>query len=97
MGVRHGREYRDILKDLTEAVGAIGSSYSFFEMSEEEWGELGVEERSEVMEALADDVFYGLGVEPVIQVGQGTVTYHQKFHIIEVAVDGKEVRIVRLT
>lgn len=29
MGVRHAREYKDILDDLTEAVSAIRDSYSF--------------------------------------------------------------------
>jgi hypothetical protein len=96
MGVKHAREYKEILNDLTEALGAINNSYEFFEMTDEEWGELALPERSEVIEALADDVFYGLGVEPTITVGDGIVTYHPKFHIIEVAVDGKEVRIVRL-
>ncbi|XEC94934.1 hypothetical protein AB6A23_27300 [Paenibacillus tarimensis] len=96
MGVKHAREYKEILADLTESVGAITDSYEFFEMSSEEWATLGEEDRREVMEALADDVFYGLGKEPIIQVGRGTVTYHPKFHIIEVSVDGKEIRIVRL-
>ncbi len=30
MGVRHGREYQEILSDLTEALGAINNSYEFF-------------------------------------------------------------------
>jgi hypothetical protein len=96
MGVRHAREYSDILRDLTEAVGAIEHSYEFFEMSREDWEELGKEERLEVMEALADDVFYGLGEQPSIEVGGGAVIYKPKHHIIEVSVDGKEIRIVRL-
>ncbi|WP_270167162.1 hypothetical protein [Paenibacillus sp. SYP-B4298] len=96
MGVKHAREYKEILSDLTEALGAISNSYEFFEMTGEEWEALAERERGEVIEALADDVFYGLGVEPEIAVGEGMVTYHSKFHVIEVAVDGKEVRIVRL-
>jgi precorrin-6B methylase 2 len=96
MGVRHAREYSDILKDLTEAVGAIDQSYEFFDMSREDWEGLETAEREEVIEALADDVFYGLGEQPSIVVGGGTVTYHHKHHVIEVSVDGKEIRIVRL-
>jgi len=96
MGVRHAREYSDILKDLTDAVGAIERSYEFFEMSREDWEGLGDTERREVMEALADDVFYGLGEQPSIAVGGGSVTYMQKHHVIEVAVDDTEIRIVRL-
>jgi hypothetical protein len=96
MGVRHAREYSDILKDLTDAVRAIEHSYEFFEMSAEDWIGLGEEEKREVMEALADDVFYGLGMNPFIEVGRGAVHYHDKHHVIEVSVDGKEIRIVRL-
>lgn len=96
MGVKHAREYADILQDLTDAVSAIDRSYAFFEMSEEEWTGLEDSDRRQVMEALADDVFYGLGQDPVIRVGEGAVVYNSKFHVIEVSVDGKEVRIVRL-
>ncbi|PZD96421.1 hypothetical protein DNH61_07895 [Paenibacillus sambharensis] len=96
MGVRHAREYKEILEDLTEAVGGIEDSYTFFDMTAEEWEGLGPAERAEVLEALADDVFYGLGEESTIAVGSGHVTYHPKRHIIEVSVDGTEIRLVRL-
>ena len=96
VGVKHAREYRDILLDLTEAVGGIADSYAFFDMTEGEWEALGEAARREVLEALADDVFYGLGEQPSITVGQGVVVYHPKHHVIEVSVDGKEIRIVRL-
>ncbi|MCF2945867.1 hypothetical protein L1N82_19810 [Paenibacillus tarimensis] len=96
MGVRHAREYKEILEDLTEAVSGIADSYTFFDMTAEEWEVLGPDERGEVMEALADDVFYGLGEEPTIAVGSGHVTYHAKRHVIEVSVDGTEIRLVRL-
>jgi len=96
VGVKHAREYRDILHDLTEAVGAISDSYAFFDMTASEWEALGDAERQEVLEALADDVFYGLGEQASITVGTGVVVYHPKHHVIEVSVDGKEIRIVRL-
>ncbi|CAM4368244.1 hypothetical protein L1N85_22630 [Paenibacillus alkaliterrae] len=96
MGVRHGREYADILKDLTEAVAEIEESYTFFEMEREEWAALASEDRHEVMEALADDVFFGLGVDPVIEVGKGTITHNSKHHIIEVTQGEKVTQIIRL-
>lgn len=96
MGVRHAREYVDILKELTEAVAAIEGSYAFFEMEQEEWEALGEEDRREVMEALADDVFFGLGEEPVIAVGQGAITYHSKHHVIEVSQGDNVTRMIRL-
>ncbi|RCW41193.1 hypothetical protein [Paenibacillus prosopidis] len=96
MGVRHAREYADILKDLTAAVGEIDSSYTFFEMEPEEWEALTVDDRNEVMEALADDVFFGLGEDPVIAVGNGVITYNNKHHIIEVSQGEKVTQIIRL-
>ncbi|MCU6708554.1 hypothetical protein M6D81_07475 [Paenibacillus sp. J5C_2022] len=96
MGVRHAREYADILKELTEAVGKIERGYSFFEMEQEEWSALPQGERGEVMEALADDVFYGLGETPVIEVGEGVITYNSKHHVIEVSQGDNVIQIVRL-
>ena len=96
MGVRHAREYADILKDLTAAVAEIEGSFTFFEMEPEEWAELPAEDRQEVMEALADDVFFGLGEDPVIEVGNGVITYNSKYHIIEVSQDDKVTQIIRL-
>ncbi|MFD0712941.1 hypothetical protein [Paenibacillus sp. GCM10027626] len=96
MGVRHAREYKEILEELTEAIGSIDDGYMFFEMEVSDWEALDAAERKDVMEALADDVFYGLGEDPVIKVGGGMVAYRPKHHCIEVSVDGKESRIIRL-
>ncbi|MCR2807842.1 hypothetical protein [Paenibacillus soyae] len=96
MGVRHAREYADILNELTDAVGKIEESYTFFEMEPEEWEALGAEDRREVMEALADDVFYGLGEHAQIEVGGGAVIYNSKHHVIEVSQGDNVIQIVRL-
>ena len=32
VGVKHGRDYSEILSELTEAVGRISDGYIFFEM-----------------------------------------------------------------
>jgi len=96
MGVRHAREYADILKDLTEAVAEIEQSYTFFEMEQEEWEALDSDSRHEVMEALADDVFFGLGEHPVIEVGGSVISYNSKHHVIEISHNNQVTRIVRL-
>lgn len=57
---------------------------------------LPAEDRHEVMEALADDVFFGLGEDPVIGVGSGTITYNSKHHVIEVSQGEKVTQIIRL-
>lgn len=96
MGVRHAREYADILQDLTKAVSEIEECYTFFEMDLADWQQLAEEEQVEVMEALADDIFFGLGTESSIEVGRGTVVYNPKRHLIEVIQDEKMIQIVRL-
>ncbi|WP_219834806.1 hypothetical protein [Paenibacillus sp. R14(2021)] len=96
MGVKHAREYEEILGELKEAMFSIGDGYLFFEMETADWEELERQQQLELMEALADDVFYALGEDPVIHVGQGVVTYRPKHHCIEVSVDEKESRIIRL-
>jgi len=96
MGVRHAREYSDILTELTDAVGQIEDCYSFFEMESDEWKALDEEEKKEVLEALADDVFFALGDHNKIEVGSGVVWYKPQHHIIEVIQGNQVSRIVRL-
>ena len=97
MGVKHGREYADILADLMAAVAQIPDCYEFFEMTAQEWERLGEGERNEVLEALADDVFYGLGQDKIIQVGSAEVTYDSNFHVIDVSIGENIVAMIRLT
>ncbi|WP_422659072.1 hypothetical protein ACK8P5_00540 [Paenibacillus sp. EC2-1] len=96
MGVKHGRDYGDILKDLTEAVGRIPDSYVFFEMDSEDWGNLNDLDRNEVHEALAEDLFYALGTEPVLSVGSGVVMHDQGNHRIHILIGEEELAFVAL-
>lgn len=95
MGVRHAREYSEILQELTEAIAVIDDSYLFFEMEAADWNELDKAEQRDVLEALADDVFYGLGEHYEIAVGSGFVTYVPLLHRIEVKTN-EEYRVVHL-
>lgn len=96
MGVRHAREYSDILKELTASIANITDSYHFFEMEENEWKALSAEEQLEVMEALADDVFYGLGENKEIDVGSGKVVYRKEQHVIDVYIGDDVHQIISL-
>lgn len=89
MGVKHGRDYAEILSELTEAVGRIQDGFLFFEMEPDEWHELPEESKHEVWEALAEDLFFALGNEPVIEVGSGVVIYDKETHRINILL-GKE-------
>ncbi|WP_223069315.1 hypothetical protein [Paenibacillus caui] len=96
MGVKHGRDYAFILADLTEAMGAIPDCYLFFEMESADWERLSPEEQREVREALAEDLFYALGTEPVIPVGSAVVIYDKETHRINVLVGEEELTSVLL-
>ncbi|MBP2002772.1 hypothetical protein J2Z69_003883 [Paenibacillus shirakamiensis] len=96
MGVKHAREYDQILAELTSAVGLIPDSYVFFEMETEDWERLNDEDRHEVLEALAEDLFYGLGTEPQITVGSGIVQHDSNQHRIHVLIGESEISSVLL-
>ncbi|WP_438348266.1 hypothetical protein ACP8HI_22010 [Paenibacillus sp. FA6] len=96
MGVKHGRDYEVIFQELTVAVGRITDSYLFFEMEEEEWVQLSDGDKQEVMEALAEDLFYGLGTEPSIAVGSGVVIHDRENHRINILIGDKELAVVSL-
>jgi hypothetical protein len=96
MGVKFGKEYDEIMDDLSAAIGGIEHGYKLFEMAPEDWEELGEEERMACIRTLADDVFYGLGAEPVMQLEDCTVTYDSKNHVILLAYPEGLVRIVHL-
>lgn len=97
MGVKHAREYEDILAELTAAVALIPGCYEFFEMTEEEWVRLNEADRKEVLEALADDVFYGLGEDKIIEVGRAEITYDPKFHLIDISMGDQLLSMIKLT
>jgi len=96
VGVKHGRDYADILNDLTQAVGRIEDSYLFFEMEPGEWEELPQESKLEVWEALAEDLFFALGDEPMIQVGSGVVIYDKETHRINILAGDEDLASVVL-
>ncbi|WP_138496380.1 hypothetical protein [Paenibacillus pinistramenti] len=96
MGVKHGRDYALILAELTEAMAAVPDSYIFFEMEPEDWERLPQEDRREVWEALAEDLFYGLGEEPVITVGSAVVMHDGAVHRINVLIGEEELTTISL-
>jgi predicted fused transcriptional regulator/phosphomethylpyrimidine kinase len=96
MGVKFGREYADIIEDFYSAIRSIDRINEFFEMSEEDWQQLEAEDQNECVKTLADDIFYGLGTEPMIHVGGGVVVYDRDHHIIKVFNGEKIVHVVNL-
>lgn len=96
MGVKFGREYADIIRDLSEAIGRIGNTHECFEMEAEEWAALTGEEQAECLSTLADDIFFGLGTDPSIPLGRGTVSHDKSRHLIKVTDEANAVFVVYL-
>ena len=82
MGVKHGREYEEIISELADAMVPLGMAMYFLRWRQEEWSELDEEQCKGLMEVLADDVFYALGEESVHHVGGSVyVAYRPKHHM----------------
>ena len=82
MGVRFNREYEDILKDFTEALASIEDSAAFVEMEVSEWKQLKPIIRKEIAQTIADDLFFALGEDAIIDFGQTKAVYDPTSHEI---------------
>ncbi|MCD1260033.1 hypothetical protein B5M42_014560 [Paenibacillus athensensis] len=96
MGIKFGREYKDIVEDLTDAVAQVEGSYELLEMEPQEWEELTDEERRDCLKTLADDIFYSLGADPELAVGEGAVRYDKEHHVLKVHHGEKLVSVIYL-
>lgn len=96
MGVKYGREYEDIIEELSAAIGEVERIHDFFDMSDKDWDELDAAERQACIRTLADDVFYGLGADPVIELGSGAVRHDREGHRLLVSQGEREIAVVRL-
>lgn len=96
MGVKFNRHYPDIVHDMAKAVSAIPDCYAFFDMTSAEWDELDSDEQQAVVQTAADDIFYGLGNDPVVTVGSGKIEYDAANHIIKICSVPQVVHIVHL-
>jgi hypothetical protein len=84
MGIKYAREYKKIIDELALAIQKIDGFYEFFEMSKEEWNLIDDSEKQECAKTLADDIFYGLGEESNLWVGQGSIIYYKDKSVIEI-------------
>jgi hypothetical protein len=97
VGVKFAREYETIIADLVQTIGEMEGCAELLEIDPEQWVELDDADRAECLRTLADDIFYGLGSEPVLPFGDGVITYDPGNHIIQVKYDqDKVIRVVHL-
>jgi hypothetical protein len=97
VGVKFGREYEIIIEDLVQAIHNMEGCAELLEIGAEQWEELDEADRAECLRTLSDDIFYGLGSDPVLPIGDGVITYDADKHTIQVKYSGdKVIRIIHL-
>ncbi|NQX69254.1 hypothetical protein HQN90_24275 [Paenibacillus alba] len=96
MGVKFGREYKDIVTDFVRGIEMVNGFYEFLEMDADDWQALDKDEQEECLRTLADDIFYALGSTPVIQVGAGSVRHDASNHVLKVHDGEKLVSVIYL-
>ncbi|MEX2460450.1 MAG: hypothetical protein WD469_04000 [Paenibacillaceae bacterium] len=97
VGVKFAREYETIIVDLVQAIGEMKGCAEFIGIDSEQWVELDEADRTECLRTLADDIFYGLGTEPILRLGDGIISYDIRNHTIQVKYDhNKIIRVIYL-
>lgn len=96
MGVKFGRDYDEIVADMSEALPNIERFYEFFYMDQAEWAHLSETEQKECTKTMCDDIFFALGSRSSIPVASGWVTYEQTKHVITVNSGSTMIAIINL-
>lgn len=96
MGIKHGREYRDIIQDFSRAIITIHGCNELFEMEDADWAEMNAEQKMELVQTLADDIFYALAADPQIEIGDSVIQHDPVNHVIKVVNNEQVIHLVRL-
>lgn len=96
MGVKFNREYEAIIEELTDAIGGVDGVHEWLEMEAADWEALAEDERAECVRTMADDLFYGLGADPVMKLAGATLAYDKGSHVIKIAYADNVIRAIRL-
>ncbi len=96
MAVKYKRQYSHIIDELVDALKSLEGYYSFIGMEEKDWFDLDQQDQDECLKTMSHDIIYGLGTEPMIHVGKGSIRYEPELAQIRVFDGDKCIYIVRL-
>jgi hypothetical protein len=96
MGVRFNREYEEILKDFSTALASLEDSAEFVEMDVNDWHKLSEKERLAIAQTVADDLFFALGEDPILEFGNTKVIYDPAFHDLTIVQSSGENQKIKL-
>jgi hypothetical protein len=84
MGVKYIKKYDVIMNDMAKEISQMGRIYEFLEMEPDVWNKMSESEKQECIKTMCDDIFYALGNDPVIDLGDGTIRYVKSKSVFEV-------------
>lgn len=96
MGVKYKKDYDHIIGELMDALKFVERFYTFFYMDDLDWKKLGKDEQEDCLRTMSHDIIYGLGGEPIMQVGRGTISYDEEQGQIRVSDGQKCVHVIML-
>jgi len=96
MAVRYKRQYSLIIQDLVEALKHLEGYYRLIGFDDKGWNRLDEEQQYECLKTMSHDIIYGLGGEPIMQVGRGTISYDEEQAQIRISDGQKCVHVIML-
>ncbi|NLZ48048.1 MAG: hypothetical protein GX895_04540 [Clostridiales bacterium] len=96
MSLRFSREYKRIIEEIADGLLEIEDIYNFLGMEKDIWQELHKEDRIEFSKTLADDIFYALGKEPIMEIGNDRVEYSREKSEIYIVSEENIIKTVKL-
>ncbi len=96
MGIKYKRDYGDINEEMATALTALDSIPSFIGMKEENWNNLNQNLKKDYLQTLADDLFYALGKENKINIGNGYLKYVPQEDVVLIVINKELIKIINL-
>lgn len=96
MGIRFKRNYKEINQELVQAIKKIDRIFEVLGMEAKNWNQLQENKKAEYLKTLADDLFYALGTETKVEIGNGYLEYIEKQNKILVSQKDNCTQIINL-
>ncbi|NLM35373.1 MAG: hypothetical protein GX206_08040 [Clostridiales bacterium] len=96
MALQFSREYKRIIEEIADGLSNITDVYSILDMEKTTWEDLCDQDKIEFTKTLADDIFYALGQEPIMIIGDDKVEYSKEKGEINIISQNNVIKSVKL-
>ncbi|MBC8061371.1 MAG: hypothetical protein H7Y18_12010 [Clostridiaceae bacterium] len=87
MGLKHTREYTQIIDELTKVLESFVNLQELFQMNLKDWTLLSKDNQLEILSTLSDDIFYALGSENEYIIGNQKIKYNEENKSIDIFIN----------